>query len=112
MTINDIQTAVGLWTARNFPADPADPKRKTLQCALGVCEEAGELAHAVLKRDQGIRGTAAEHEAAMQDAIGDVVIYLMDLCCREGWSLAAIIEATAAQVLKRDWIADPAGGGQ
>jgi NTP pyrophosphatase (non-canonical NTP hydrolase) len=49
---------------------------------LGLLEESGELCHAVLKCTQGIRGTVAEHKAAMADAVGDIVIYLVDFVRR------------------------------
>jgi NTP pyrophosphatase (non-canonical NTP hydrolase) len=103
-SISEIQKAVGEWADRNFPSEES---RGRLRCALGVCEEAGELAHAVLKRDQGIRGAAEKHEAMMRDAVGDVVVYLMDFCCREGWDFESIVRETANEVIKRDWTKDP-----
>jgi NTP pyrophosphatase (non-canonical NTP hydrolase) len=107
--IKKLQAAVGQWASRNFPCEPT---RAALRCTLGVCEEAGELSHAVLKREQGIRGTAAEHAAAARDAIGDIIVYLMDFCDREGWSLEKIIEDVTTSVLKRDWVADPTSGNE
>lgn len=105
--LKKLQDEVGEWATRNFPEDP--PVR-SLCVALGVSEEAGELAHAILKRHQGIRGTAEEHVAAARDAIGDIVVYLMHLCHHEGWNLEAIIQEITAHVLKRDWQADPVDG--
>ena len=105
--LDDLQLRVGMWARRNFPSDLA---RLRLRIALGVCEEAGELAHAVLKRDQRFRGTDEEHQAAAMDAVGDVVVYLMNMCDCEGWSLAEIISDTVASVTKRDWVASPRDG--
>jgi len=105
--LTDLQDKVGKWAARNFPADTS---RGRLRCALGVAEEAGELAHAVLKRDQGIRGDESAHIAAAKDAIGDIVVYLMDLCSREEWDFGEIVAYTVDHVTKRDWIADPMSG--
>src|SRR5947209_12487609 len=51
-------------------------------CYEGIFEEAGEIAHARLKRAQGIRGTAAEHDAAEKDALADLFIFLCDYCSR------------------------------
>lgn len=60
------------WVARNFPGD-----NDGRQSILGCVEELGELAHAHLKEEQGIRGTPEEHQAAAQDAIGDLTVYLL-----------------------------------
>jgi len=38
---------------------------------MGLVEEVGELAHAHLKNEQGIRGTPEEHVQAKVDAIGE-----------------------------------------
>ena len=103
-----LQLQVGAWAESNFPC--ADEPRSWLRCTLGVCEEAGELAHAILKREQGIRGTPDEHDEAAQDAIGDICIYLMDLCYRKGWNFDVILKKTVEQVLKRDWVANPKEG--
>lgn len=67
----DVQGESREWRAEAYP----ETRNIELQ-ALGVCEEAGELAHAVLKYKQGIRGydrTKTREEVA--DAIGDIFIY-------------------------------------
>lgn len=63
------------WVAKNFP--PAEGEVPGNDSILGCIEELGELAHAHLKAKQGIRGTQKEHDAAMQDAIGDLIVYLL-----------------------------------
>jgi hypothetical protein len=69
------------WSLHNFgpttPENQSDP-------LIGVIEELGELAHAVLKKKQGIRGTPEEHNAAMFDAVGDMQIFLLDAMNRFG----------------------------
>lgn len=66
-----IQKESGEWRQDAYP----DTANIELQ-ALGVCEEAGELAHAVLKFKQGIRGYDKEKTAEeVADAIGDIFIY-------------------------------------
>ena len=70
---------------------------------LGAAEEVGELAHAFLKMEQGIRGKREEHEANMKDAVGDCVIFLMDLCNQMGWDFENIVDTTWSQVKQRDW---------
>lgn len=63
------------WVAKNFP--PVEGEIPGNVSILGCIEEVGELAHAHLKREQGIRGSQAEHDAAAKDAIGDIVVYLL-----------------------------------
>ena len=99
-SLGEIQREQGEWAARNFH------DKKAYQPILGAAEEVGELAHAYLKMEQGIRGTRAEHEAAMKDAIGDCAIFLMDFCNQMGWSYGEIIETTWNHVKKRDWKLD------
>jgi NTP pyrophosphatase (non-canonical NTP hydrolase) len=60
------------WSEYNFPnRNPRDPME-------GLIEELGELSHSRLKARQGIRGTPEEHSEAEQDAIADMMIYLLD----------------------------------
>ena len=99
MKLAELQRQVADWVAHNFPSDGHD----SYQSLLGVTEEVGELAHAHLKGEQCIRGTAAEHEAAARDAVGDVTIYLIQYCIRRGWSFAECVEQVWAEVQQRDW---------
>jgi NTP pyrophosphatase (non-canonical NTP hydrolase) len=104
--LRQLQARQGVWQKKNFPGgDDTNP-------ILGVVEEVGELAHAVLKARQGIRGTIEEHEAAAMDAVGDIVIYLIALCNKRGWCFSDIVFATWAAVERRDWKADPKGGAE
>ena len=77
-TLQEIQIEQRAWSLKNFGEHPS------WHPLMGIMEELGELAHAFLKREQGIRGTREEHDAAIKDAIGDVMIYLMDFCSCEG----------------------------
>lgn len=99
-----LQSRLHLWRQRNFPTADAD------QQLFGVVEEVGELAHANLKRKQGIRGTLEQHIAAERDAVGDILIYLAGYCSYKGWDMLAIYQDTADHVTERDWIADPKSG--
>jgi NTP pyrophosphatase (non-canonical NTP hydrolase) len=102
-----LQDEVNEWSLRNFgPKNPATTHR-TL---LGVMEEVGELAHARLKEEQGIRGTPEEHQAAATDAIGDIVIYLADFCNACGYDFQAIMDNTWDTVKLRNWKKDPVKG--
>ena len=93
-----------VWRKKNFP------NSKFWHPVLGLIEEVGELCHAVLKRDQGIRGDIAVHNAEIDDAVGDILIYLVDFCNREGISLQFAVEDAWSEVKKRDWVASPNDG--
>ena len=101
MNLSQIQQEQAEWASRNFP------NKKLHQPILGAAEEVGELSHAFLKMEQGIRGTKEEHEVKMKDSIGDCCIFLMDFCNQMGWDFEEIIKETWDQVRKRDWKADP-----
>lgn len=77
---------------------------------LGVVEEVGELCHAHLKNEQGIRGTPEEWEAKKKDAIGDILIYLLDYATREGVDVEECLETAWAEVSARDWVRFPKNG--
>ena len=104
--MKDIQDEVRDWRVRNFGDD------KDYRPVLGVCEEAGELAHSFLKMDQKIRGSRGQHIADMQDAIGDITIFLMDLCGRFGWDYELVVRKVWAEVKLRDWTKNTNTGGE
>lgn len=103
-----LQVQLARWQRRNFGG--ADLKEQT----LGVCEEAGELAHAVLKAAQGIRGLDARDQflAEAGDAIADCTVYLMQVCTSLRLDFGTLLFGIAQHVMERDWKADPNGGGQ
>jgi NTP pyrophosphatase (non-canonical NTP hydrolase) len=97
MNLSDLMCEVSQWAEYNFPdAQPHQP-------LLGALEELGELAHAHLKEEQGIRGLSSEHQAAKVDAIGDVVIYLAHYCSLNCIDFADAVEQTWRLVAQRDW---------
>lgn len=75
MNLQNIQAEVAAWSQKNFGDQPA------WRPLLGIGEELGELNHAYLKREQGIRQDE-DHDAAMRDAVGDIVIFLCDFSSR------------------------------
>ena len=98
----DIQGEVKEWSDRNFGEDaPADHK------LLGIVEEVGELCHAVLKRKQSIRGDQDKHIMEERDALGDIMIFMMDYCNRRGIILEHVLIQTWDKVKERDWKSDP-----
>lgn len=96
--IFDVQGESREWRAEAYP----ETRGIELQ-ALGVCEEAGELAHAVLKYKQGIRGYDREktaHEVA--DAIGDIFIYACGVADQLDINVVEAIVAAWAHVRERN----------
>ena|SRR3990167_5885136 len=102
--MKELQDAVGDWGRFNFP--DSDDRDRTLI----ICEEAGELAHVILKQHQGIRPDSAS-DAHAQDAMGDIVIALMGLADARGWDLWEIVRDTSARVLSRNYRVDEALAG-
>lgn len=131
MELQQLQEKVDRWARANFgPGTP--PFHRPL---VGANEEMGELCgvladqllelvpvmlamqalgnvdRAQLKAEQGIRGSALEHEAKAKDGIADVIIYLSDYCTQKGWCLNEIVEAAWTKVVqKRNWRANPTTG--
>lgn len=94
--LKNVQEEQKTWAVKNFGHQPG------WRSILGVMEEVGELAHAYLKNDQGIR-ISENHDEQMNDAVGDIVIYLADFCNNMGIDLEQIVSETWATVKKRDW---------
>jgi NTP pyrophosphatase (non-canonical NTP hydrolase) len=103
-SIGQIQREMPSWQAHNFPGRP---KYWPL---LGMVEELGELAHAFAKRAQGVRGTAEEHTAAIEDAIVDLFTFGVDFACAEHIDLEVALPKVWAKVRERDWRAFPRYG--
>lgn len=97
MNLKDLQREQVEWVQRNFPGRPWQMP------LMGVSEELGELNHALLKQWQGIRGSHEKHEKDAMDAVGDIVIFLSDLCTARGWDLGGIVQRTWDKVKERDW---------
>lgn len=100
MSLKRIQAEHSDWATRNFN------NKKPYQPILGAAEEIGELSHAYLKMEQGIRGTKEEHLANMKDAVADCTIFLIDLCNQMGWDYEELLTETWNHVKKRDWKKD------
>jgi NTP pyrophosphatase (non-canonical NTP hydrolase) len=98
------QRQVDVWRKYNFP------KSLPYQPLLGAVEEMGELVHAHLKQEQGIRGTPEEHQAAKSDAVGDVFVYLAHYCAMNNLWLPECVHNAWNEVKNRDWIKFPTNG--
>lgn len=93
MSLNFAQLQVehNEWAKHNF--DVVRPNREgAWKSVMGVMEELGELSHSLLKQNQGIRGSFEQHEEKAKDAVGDMVVFLADLCSNMGWNFQTIVE--------------------
>lgn len=104
MDLDKVQNEVWTWKCINFPQSSA------VEQFLGVVEEVGEASHAILKKSQGIRGSEEKHQEDLRDAIGDIMIYLLNFCSANGWSLSQVIEETWDVVKRRDWVKNTEDG--
>jgi len=92
------------WFEYNFPKGTAS------QQLIGMTEELGELAHAHLKFEQGIRGNSVELLEQGKDAIADLFIFAMNYCTLKGWKIEELLESTFNKIIKRDWRTYPKDG--
>lgn len=93
MDWNKFAGKVWPWQLRNFPAVRANPHWPL----MGICEEAGELMHARLKMEQGIRGSPEEWAAKIKDALADISIFTMSACAVNDWDAQRV--ATGWEIL-------------
>ena len=105
ISLERLQHELKPWVERNYGSRPA------YWPLLGVGEEVGELMHAHLKQEQGIR-KGEDHIANAKDAVGDIMVYLADYCNARGWDMQEILDETWAKVRERDWVKDPVRGGE
>lgn len=106
ITISYLQKSLMGWLDHNFP------KAGSSMQFLGVVEEVGELAHHILKGEQGIRGES-DREANLErirDDVGDIFIFLANFCNRQGISMEKCVLGAYSEVMKRDWIKFPVNG--
>jgi NTP pyrophosphatase (non-canonical NTP hydrolase) len=99
--LTKIQSDAFKWYQYNF-----GPTQQH-QCIYGMMEELGELAHAILKQEQGIRAVNADD---VKDAIGDLMIFTMQLCNHLNLNLYNVIYETWQKVRQRDWKKFPING--
>jgi NTP pyrophosphatase (non-canonical NTP hydrolase) len=96
---------VGAWADHNFPEDTI------FIGVLGLVEEVGEAARAVVKQHQGIRGTSEEWDEELYKELGDAVIKLAHVAHLAGWSLGTLVQDRWDVVKERDFVKDPKGHG-
>ena len=97
--LDALQDRFDEWSRRNFGELP-----DTFHITK-LFEEAGEAAHAVVRlyhQEQG-KKVNPKSEEMLRDALGDVMVVLMNLANNHGWSLSEIIQEVADEVLARDY---------
>lgn len=98
MHLTELRDQVGSWSRHCF-GNPAVDGHIAL---LGVAEEVGELCHYHAKLEKGYR-TEEDHEAEIEDAIGDIVIYLADYCSARNIDFETAVAEAWEKVRSRDW---------
>lgn len=105
--LNALQEDVGEWSAEQFGTEQS-PRLPY----LGFGEELGELTTSVLKREQGIDDSEKYDDRigddAERDAVGDMVIYLLDAMYRSPQNIDLAESAAYAKENKMYVTADSA----
>ncbi len=111
--LNDLQERLAIWQKQNFPPRPLSIKEQhMLRMALGICEEAGEVAHVILKGSQGIRSGKYDYDyKEIADGCIDCFIFSLQLLTAIGVDIEKeLIRVSEDVILKRDWIKFPGNG--
>ena len=107
------------WQKRNFPTDNLLGLKKEqlvdiiliLQVTLGISEEAGEVAHHVLKGTQNIRGGVnGINKKEVANGVGDNLIYGTQLLSLLKLKAEDEIPEVIDEVLARNWVDHPKDG--
>lgn len=98
-----LQVQLARWQNNNFKTCTL------LQMLAGVFEEGGELSHAILKHQQGIRGMGdpEKFRALAGDAIADIMVYLTQLATMLRLDIWTLYSETAYEVMQRNWAENP-----
>lgn len=100
LSLKEIGRKARDWQDKNF-------NTSKVKGALALCEEAGEVARAVNKEDDGIR---PETRGDVGDEIGDVLLAATALANRYGLDPQTCVERRLKRMLKLDFTKDPEGG--
>jgi NTP pyrophosphatase (non-canonical NTP hydrolase) len=95
------------WRKNNFP----DGGSSVLDGALVLSEEVGEVARAVLKRHQKIRGSYEEWSVQIQKELADVIIAAHAIAGVEGFDLDDAVKQRWETISQRNFITDQIGHG-
>jgi NTP pyrophosphatase (non-canonical NTP hydrolase) len=103
MELNTLQELASNWSKRNFGEHYGSGYRNL----LGVSEEVGELCHAQLKGEQGIRHTPDEILKMKKDAVGDILIFLCNYCDSQNINIDDCAIYAWNEIKDRDWKIKP-----
>lgn len=103
-TLRQYQTEIADWAFGNFGPEPA------MNQIVGLAEEVGELARAVLKKERGIRGSDGEWHEEIEKEIGDVAISLLMVCNSVGVNFEEMLRERWEHVKARSVNHDPING--
>jgi NTP pyrophosphatase (non-canonical NTP hydrolase) len=100
------QKKLYLWQLNNFGNETA------MHMLAGMTEELGELAHALLKKEQKIRQglDATICNVLIADAFGDILVYGNQLLTILGIDAEEAYNNTLKEILQRDWKKFPKNG--
>jgi NTP pyrophosphatase (non-canonical NTP hydrolase) len=101
-----IQQEVFDWRVNNFNDYPT-----ALKGALIIAEETGEIARAVLKREQAIRGTYEQWSDELKLEMAQTTIALLVLAELEGFDLLEAVEKYFLLLKQRNFKTDSIGHG-
>lgn len=107
--IEEYQKRLKDWQILHFGSSPPE------WLTVGMMEELGEMAHTLLKYQQGIREhrekDVEKFKKQLADDFGDVVVYGMQVLTHFGINAEDAMRDTFEHVLKRDWTAHRLEGG-
>lgn len=106
MRLSELQSIASAWSRKNFGEHFGSGYRNL----LGVTEEVGELCHAQLKGEQGIRHTPEEITTMKKDAVGDILVFLANYCDSQGLDMEECANIALDEIKKRDWTKPIPGG--
>lgn len=101
-TFSQIQSLASSWSYKNFGNHYGSGYRNL----LGIAEEVGELCHAQLKGEQGIRHTPEEILKMKKDAVGDIIIFLCNYCDSQKLNLHDCVNVAWNVIKDRSWQSD------
>lgn len=101
LVLNEVARRVRAWRLRQFG------EQTLTRHALQVCEEAGEVARAVGKAEEGIR---PETRGDLGSELADVILSACGLAAAAGIDLDAIVAARLERVERLDFRKNPESG--
>lgn len=94
--LNDLAASVNREVGRRWPA------MNTVQSeALALFEEGGEVARAILKRDEGTRGTPEGWTKGLRKEIGQTFLVLLNIAHLEGIDVETLIRHAWADLIEK-----------